>query len=66
MLIIVRKGLYSRALEEAIQTHTSQWPSKWMGKNPLHGGGNFNNMSPEARVGFHQTLAVALVVANDV
>ncbi len=47
---IHRKGHYTRALEEAIQTHTSQWPSVWQGKNPLHGGGSFNKMSPENRV----------------
>ncbi|KAL8692170.1 MAG: hypothetical protein Q9218_002747 [Villophora microphyllina] len=53
----VEKGHYGRALEEAIQTHSSQWPSKWLGKNPLHGGGNFNKMSPEARL----TLLSALI-----
>lgn len=45
-----RKGHYTRALEEAIQTHNSQWPHAWNGKNPLHGGGSFNKMTPEARV----------------
>ena len=45
-----RKGHYSRALEEAVQAHKSQWAGKWEGKNPLHGGGNFNNMTPEQRV----------------
>ncbi|KAL8922869.1 MAG: hypothetical protein Q9172_003375 [Xanthocarpia lactea] len=54
----VERGHHGRALEEAIQTHTSQWPPKWMGKNPLHGGGSFNNMSPESRL----TLLSALVI----
>ena len=45
-----RKGHYTRALEEAIQTHSSQWPHAWNGKNPLHGGGSFNKMTQEARV----------------
>ena len=45
-----RKGHYTRALEEAIQTHNAQWPLAWQGKNPLHGGGSFNKMSPEERV----------------
>ena len=45
-----RRGHYQRALEEAVQSHTSQWPLIWNGKNPLHGGGNFNNMGPEQRV----------------
>ena len=45
-----RRGHHSRALEEAVQAHKNQWAGKWEGKNPLHGGGNFNNMSPEQRV----------------
>lgn len=45
-----RKGHYFRALEDAISSHTTQWPAAWEGKNPLHGGGSFNNMSPEAKV----------------
>ena len=48
--VIYRKGHYSRALEEAVQTNIGQWSTKWEGKNPLHGGGNFNNMNPEQRV----------------
>ncbi|KAI4250041.1 MAG: hypothetical protein LQ352_005426 [Teloschistes flavicans] len=51
------RGHYQRALEEAIQTHNNQWPVKWLGKNPLHGGGSFNNMSPEERL----TLLTALI-----
>ncbi|KAL8823418.1 MAG: hypothetical protein Q9191_005879 [Dirinaria sp. TL-2023a] len=54
----VEKGHYQRALEEALQTHAAQWPSAWQGKNPLHGGGNFNNMSPAERL----TLLKALVI----
>ncbi|KAI4229885.1 MAG: hypothetical protein L6R36_000531 [Xanthoria steineri] len=54
----IERGHHGRALEEAVQSHTSQWPTKWMGKNPLHGGGNFHNMSPEGRL----TLLRALVM----
>ncbi|CAD6582936.1 MAG: hypothetical protein ASARMPRED_001106 [Alectoria sarmentosa] len=54
----IEKGHYTRALEEAIQTHSSQWPHAWSGKNPLHGGGSFNKMIPEERL----TLLKALVV----
>ena len=50
MSCVNRKGHYTRALEEAIQTHNSQWPHAWNGKNPLHGGGSFNKMTSEARV----------------
>lgn len=45
-----RKGHYQRALEEAVQTHNSQWPLAWEGKNPLHGGRTFITMNPEERV----------------
>ncbi|GES66909.1 hypothetical protein ATEIFO6365_0004009900 [Aspergillus terreus] len=41
---------YTRPLEEAIQTHVSQWPKAWQGKNPLHGGGSFAGMTPEQRL----------------
>ena len=41
---------YGRALEEAVATHSNQWPKAWEGKNPLHGGGSFKTMSPEQRV----------------
>ncbi|KAL2038450.1 hypothetical protein N7G274_008789 [Stereocaulon virgatum] len=46
----IEKGHYTRALEEAIQTHAGQWPSAWQNKNPLHGGGSFNKMTPEERL----------------
>jgi hypothetical protein len=46
----LRKGHYQRPLEEAIQTHASQWPRSWEGKNPLHRGHTFANMTPEERV----------------
>jgi hypothetical protein len=47
--VFYRKGHYGRALEEAIQTQKSQWPTKWTG-NPLSGGRNFNTMSAVERV----------------
>lgn len=50
MLWLHRRGHYQRALEEVIQTHSSQWPRAWQGKNPLHGGRTFTSMSPEERV----------------
>jgi hypothetical protein len=48
----VERGHYGRALEEAIQTHSSQWPAAWKGANPLHaaGPGSFNNMDAEQRL----------------
>ncbi|KAE8146169.1 hypothetical protein BDV25DRAFT_55241 [Aspergillus avenaceus] len=47
---------YTRPLEEAIQTHVSQWPRAWQGKNPLHGGGTFAGMSPEERLTLLKSL----------
>lgn len=49
-MVWIRRGHFGRALEEAVQTHASQWPSPWNGKNPLHGGGNFAKMGPTERV----------------
>lgn len=52
LLALNRKGHYGRALEEAIQTHRSQWPRAWAGTNPLSGGRSFNTMSPIERVSY--------------
>ncbi len=49
-LNLIRRGHHGRALEEAIHAHVGQWPFTWQGRNPLHGGGNFNNMGPAERV----------------
>jgi hypothetical protein len=45
-----RAGHYNRALEEAVQTHKSQWAKDWESKNPLSGGKTFTAMSPTERV----------------
>ena len=45
-----RAGHYNRALEEAVQTHKSQWAKDWESKNPLAGGATFTTMSPTQRV----------------
>ncbi|EIT72709.1 hypothetical protein F9C07_2279937 [Aspergillus flavus] len=47
---------YTRPLEEAIQTHASQWPKAWQGKNPLHGGRTFTGMAPEERLQLLKSL----------
>nr|OQO24715.1 hypothetical protein B0A51_05915 [Rachicladosporium sp. CCFEE 5018] len=52
----VEHGHYGRALEEAVLSHKSQWPHRWQGANPLHGGKNFNNMPPEDRLYLIRTL----------
>ena len=45
-----RSGHYNRALEEAIQSHKSQWAKDWESKNPLSAGATFSTMSPTERV----------------
>ncbi|KAJ5573667.1 uncharacterized protein N7459_008094 [Penicillium hispanicum] len=47
---------FTRPLEEAIQSHQSQWPPAWEGKNPLHGGRSFATMSPEERLELLRSL----------
>lgn len=59
-----RKGHYTRALEEAIQTHNSQWPHAWNSKNPLHGGGSFNKMTSEERVRVKRSLLERMLIAD--
>ncbi|KAH8702504.1 hypothetical protein BGW36DRAFT_356621 [Talaromyces proteolyticus] len=61
----VEKGHYQRALEEAVQTHSSQWPRAWGGKNPLHGGGSFNTMSPEERLRLLKALILWSLSSSD-
>ncbi|KAI9700353.1 MAG: hypothetical protein M1836_002368 [Candelina mexicana] len=54
----VERGHYQRALEEAIQTHNSQWPPVWNRKNPLSGGRTFATMSPTERLTLMKTLVI--------
>ncbi|EGD92558.1 hypothetical protein TESG_00131 [Trichophyton tonsurans CBS 112818] len=54
----VERGHYQRALEEAIQTHQSQWPKAWQGKNPLANGGSYMTMTPEERIQLLSTLTL--------
>ncbi|KAL6704629.1 hypothetical protein ACN47E_008026 [Coniothyrium glycines] len=61
----VEKGHYGRALEEAIQTQKSQWPSDWAKKNPLSGGQGFNTMSPTERITLLHTLALWSLNQNE-
>ena len=53
-----RRGQYTRALEEAISTHKSQWPRAWNGTNPINGGRSFHTMSPTERLTLLKTLVL--------
>ncbi|KAI1907010.1 hypothetical protein LOZ61_006373 [Ophidiomyces ophidiicola] len=61
----VERGHYQRALEEAVQTHQTQWPKSWAGKNPLQGGRSFANMPPEERLSFLKTLVLWALSSSD-
>ncbi|KIX10533.1 uncharacterized protein Z518_01616 [Rhinocladiella mackenziei CBS 650.93] len=54
----VERGHYGRALEDAISANQNQWPSVWKGVNPIHGGKNFNNMTPEERLNLLRALVL--------
>ncbi|USW51334.1 Putative WHIM1 domain-containing protein [Septoria linicola] len=54
----VERTSYARALEESVLAHKSQWPHKWAGQNPLHGGKDFNNMPPSERLNLLRTLSM--------
>ncbi|KAF1936016.1 hypothetical protein EJ02DRAFT_448282 [Clathrospora elynae] len=60
----VEKGHYGRALEEAIQSQRSQWPSEWTG-NPLSGGRNFNSMMATERITLLHSLALWSLNQNE-
>ncbi|PGH15762.1 hypothetical protein AJ79_02142 [Helicocarpus griseus UAMH5409] len=61
----VERGHYQRALEEVVQTHASQWPRSWGGKNPLHGGGSFTTMTPTERLAFLKALILWALSSSD-
>ena len=44
-----RPGHYNRALEEAVQSNKSQWPSSWT-ESPLAGSKSFATIGPADRV----------------
>ncbi|OJJ48853.1 hypothetical protein ASPZODRAFT_139809 [Penicilliopsis zonata CBS 506.65] len=61
----VERNHYQRPLEEAIQTHVSQWPKVWEGKSPLHGGITFATMSPEERLNLLRALILWSLSSSD-
>ncbi|KAK3715388.1 hypothetical protein LTR37_007116 [Vermiconidia calcicola] len=61
----VERGHHGRALEEAILTQKSQWPRKWNGVNPIHGGRSFENMTPQARLNLLSTLALWSLTSSE-
>ncbi|KAM4054755.1 hypothetical protein HRG_005578 [Hirsutella rhossiliensis] len=61
----VKPGHYGRALEDAIASHKSQWPSAWKTKNPLSGGSTFNSMTPNERLTLLRTLILWTMASSE-
>ncbi|OBT66071.1 hypothetical protein VE03_03243 [Pseudogymnoascus sp. 23342-1-I1] len=61
----VKAGHYNRALEEAVQTHKSQWAKDWESKNPLLGGATFSSMGPTQRLTLLRTLILWSLSSSD-
>ncbi|KND95026.1 hypothetical protein TOPH_00468 [Tolypocladium ophioglossoides CBS 100239] len=61
----VKQRHYGRALEDAIASHKSQWPSAWEDKNPLSGGASFNAMTPTERLTLLRTLIFWSMASSD-
>lgn len=62
----VKAGHYGRALEDAIQTHKSQWAKDWGSTNPLKGGATFQSMNPTQRLKLLRTLVLWSLSSSDV
>lgn len=62
----VKPGHYNRALEEAIQSHKSQWAKDWENKTPLSKGATFSSMVPEQRLTLLRTLILWALSSSDV
>ncbi|KAI6618314.1 hypothetical protein MCOR08_009078 [Pyricularia oryzae] len=52
----IKIGHYNRAVEDAIKSHESSWPSSWNGTSPLAGGATFVSMTPVQRLDLLRTF----------
>ncbi|KAI1467094.1 uncharacterized protein F4812DRAFT_49001 [Daldinia caldariorum] len=62
----VKPGHYNRALEDAINTHKSQWARDWKDENPLSGNRTFASMDPTERLKLLRTLVVWSLSSSEV
>ncbi|KAK0621395.1 hypothetical protein B0T17DRAFT_591290 [Bombardia bombarda] len=62
----VKPGHYNRALEEALQTHKTQWPKSWEAKSPVSGAATFATMTPVERLSLLRTLIHWTLSSSDV
>ncbi|KAF9875497.1 hypothetical protein CkaCkLH20_06878 [Colletotrichum karsti] len=61
----VKAGQYSKALDDALAAHKSQWPSSWKGVNPLSGGNTFHTLAPTQRLSLLRALALWSLSASE-
>ncbi|XXH05189.1 translation termination factor eRF1 [Hypoxylon texense] len=62
----VKPGHYNRALEDAINSHKSQWARAWKDENPLAGTKSFATMDPTERLTLLRTLVVWTLSSSEV
>ncbi|WYZ40160.1 hypothetical protein EsH8_IV_000501 [Colletotrichum jinshuiense] len=61
----VKAGQYSKALDDALSSHKSQWPRSWEGANPLSGNNTFHSITPTQRLSLLRALAVWSLSASE-
>ncbi|KAF6824634.1 hypothetical protein CPLU01_10734 [Colletotrichum plurivorum] len=61
----VKAGQYSKALDDALGAHKSQWPRSWEGASPLAGGNTFHTIAPTARLSLLRALALWSLSASE-
>ncbi|GKT53807.1 hypothetical protein ColTof4_05968 [Colletotrichum tofieldiae] len=61
----VKAGQYSKALDDALSAHKSQWPRSWGGVNPLSGSNTFHSITPTQRLSLLRALALWSLSASE-
>ncbi|OBR13632.1 hypothetical protein CH63R_02358 [Colletotrichum higginsianum IMI 349063] len=61
----VKAGQYSKALDDALSAHKSQWPRSWGGVSPLSGSNTFHSIAPTQRLSLLRALALWSLSASE-
>ncbi|KAK1986804.1 hypothetical protein LZ30DRAFT_249507 [Colletotrichum cereale] len=61
----VKAGQYSKALDDALSAHKSQWPRSWGGVNPLSASSTFHSITPTQRLSLLRALALWSLSASE-
>ncbi|KXH51663.1 hypothetical protein CNYM01_06786 [Colletotrichum nymphaeae SA-01] len=61
----VKAGQYSKALDDALAAHKSQWPRSWEGVNPLSGSNTFHSITPTQRLSLLRAFALWSLSASE-